>query len=120
PGTLPVPLIAGFGAAAELLVQEREARTARCAAFRESLMRGLAPLEPVVNGDPARSVPDIVNVSLPGLPAEVVIDAWAPFIAVSDGAACTSLRETCSHVLAAMRLPAWRTEGAVRLSWCAT
>ncbi len=51
PGTLPVPLIAGLGLAAELAVTEAETRDARCRAFRESLLAGLAPLDPVVNGD---------------------------------------------------------------------
>jgi cysteine desulfurase len=120
PGTMPVALAAGFGLAAELVVRDGAARTMRCIAFREALMRGLAPLDPVVNGDPARTVPDIVNLSVPGLPAEVVLDAWEPFVGASNGAACTSQRDTCSHVLAAMGLPAWRADGAVRLSWCAT
>ena len=48
-----------------------------------------------------------------------MIDAWKDLVGVSNGAACTSQTYTCSHVLSAMRLPAWRMEGAVRLSWCA-
>ena len=63
---MPVPLIAGLGLAAELAVAEAEARAARCRAFRQSLLAGLAPLDPVVNGDPERSVPYILNVSFPG------------------------------------------------------
>ncbi len=39
PGTLPVPLIAGLGLAAELAVAEADARNARCRAFR-----AIAPL----------------------------------------------------------------------------
>ena len=84
------------------------------------LLAGLAPLEPVVNGDLTRSVPYIVNLSIPGLEAEAAIDAWSDLVAISNGAACTSQSYTCSHVLGAMRLPAWRMEGALRFSWCAT
>ncbi len=40
-------------------------------------------------------------------------------MAISNGAACTSQSYTCSHVLSAMRLPAWRKDGALRFSWCA-
>jgi cysteine desulfurase len=119
PGTLPVPLIVGLGAAAELALRETAGRAARCRELRRRLLDGLAPLEPAVNGDPDRSVPHIVNLSIPGLEADTVIEAWRDLVAVSDGAACSSPRETCSHVLAAMRLPAWRSNGAVRLSWCA-
>lgn len=119
PGTLPVPLIAGLGVAAELAVSEAGVRDARCRAFRRSLLAGLAPLEPVVNGDPDRSVPYIVNMSFPGVDAETVIDAWRELVSISNGAACSSQSYTCSHVLSAMRLPAWRRDGAVRFSWCA-
>ena len=120
PGTMPVPLVAGFGLAAELAAAERAERTARCVAFREALMTGLAPLEPSVNGNPARAVPYIVNLSFPGLEAEVALDAWRDLIAISNGAACTSQSYTCSHVLSAMGLPAWRMDGALRFSWCAS
>jgi cysteine desulfurase len=120
PGTLPVPLIAGLGLAAELAAAEAEERCARCRAFRSSLLAGLAPLDPVVNGDPGRSVPYIVNLSFPGVDAETVIDAWSDLVAISNGAACTSQSYTCSHVLSAMRLPPWRTDGALRFSWCAS
>jgi cysteine desulfurase len=119
PGTMPLAQVVGLGVAAELVVSEGSARADRCAAFRTALLDGLVSLGPVVNGDPSRTVPDIVNLSFPGLEAEVVIDAWQDRVAVSNGAACTSQSYSCSHVLGAMRLPPWRTEGAVRLSWCA-
>jgi cysteine desulfurase len=119
PGTMPVPLAVGLGVAAELAVAEADARAARCRAFRQALLAGLAPLEPVVNGDPERCVPYIVNLSVPGLDAETAIDAWSGLVAISNGAACTSQRYTCSHVLSAMQLPEWRKENALRFSWCA-
>jgi cysteine desulfurase len=119
PGTLPVPLIVGLGLAAELAVAEADARAARCRAFRQSLIDGLGPLEPVVNGDQASVVPYIVNLSFPGLDASVLLDAWSDLVAISNGAACSSQSYTCSHVLGAMRLPKWRQDGALRFSWCA-
>lgn len=120
PGTIPVPQVAGFGLAAELAVQEAGTRAIRCAGFRDALLNGLAPLEPVVNGDLSRVVPYMVNLSMPGLEAEAAIDAWRDLVAISNGAACTSQSYTCSHVLSAMGLPAWRRDGAVRFSWSAT
>jgi cysteine desulfurase len=119
PGTIPVPLAVGLGLAAEWAVAEAETRDARCRAFRASLLAGLAPLEPAINGDLTRAVPYILNLSLPGFDAETVIDSWRDLVAISNGAACTSQSYTCSHVLSAMRLPAWRRDGAVRFSWCA-
>ncbi len=117
PGTLPVPSIAGFGKAAELAVSEHESRERRCREFRSELLAGLAPLDPFVNGDSARSVPHIVNLSIPGLDAETIIEAWREMVAISQGAACTSQTYTCSHVLSAMGLPRWQQDAAVRLSW---
>jgi cysteine desulfurase len=118
-GTMPVALIAGFGLAAELAVSEADARAERCRAMRRSVLEGLAPLEPSINGDPSRSVPYILNVAFPGLDAETVIEAWSGLVAISNGAACSSQRYTCSHVLEAMSVPAWQRDGALRFSWCA-
>jgi cysteine desulfurase len=120
PGTLPVPLVAGFGLAAELAAMEADARRARCLDFRDRLLAGLAALEPMVNGDVSRMVPYMLNVSFPGLDAETVIDAWSGLVEISNGAACTSQNYTCSHVLSAMALPPSRRDGAVRFSWQST
>jgi cysteine desulfurase len=120
PGTMPVALAVGFGLAAERAASEAADRRLRCVRFRESLLAGLAPLDPMVNGDPRQSAPYIINLAFPGLVAEVVIDAWQDLVAVSNGAACTTQRHTCSHVLEAMQVPAWRSDGAVRLSWSAS
>lgn len=117
PGTMPVALTVGLGLAAELAVAEADARAARCGAFRNSLLRGLAPLEPVVNGDLRKTVPYIINLAFPGLDAEVAMDAWQDLVAIAHGAACASQSFTCSHVLSAMQLPEWRKDGALRFSW---
>jgi cysteine desulfurase len=118
PGTLPVHLIAGLGKAAELAFAEWPMRDHRCRAFRQRLLYGLAPLDPVIHGDPARSLPNIVNLYIPGVDADSAMEAWSDLVAVSDGAACSSASYTCSHVLSAMRVPAAGMEGALRFSWC--
>ena len=118
PGTLPVALIAAFGRAAELALDEHDARLAAARAFHDRLLAGLAPLAPRVHGDPDRRLPYIVNLSVPGCDRETLIEAWAGLAAISDGAACTSQSYTCSHVLAAMGLSPAEEAGAVRFSWC--
>jgi cysteine desulfurase len=118
PGTLPVPLIAGLGRAAELAAEEADSRRRHALAFRARLLDGLAPLAPLINGDPARSVPHIVSLSIPGVDAESAIEAWEALVAISHGAACTSQQYTCSHVLTAMGVSESRADGALRLSWC--
>jgi cysteine desulfurase len=118
PGTLPVHLTAGLGLAAELAAAEAAERAAACRLFRERLLAGLAPLDPMLVGDPVHVVPHIVNLSFPGLDSDQVIEALADCVAISSGAACTSQSHTCSHVLTAMGLGGSQLSGAVRLSWC--
>jgi cysteine desulfurase len=118
PGTHPVHLIAGLGMAAELARAEWEMRAARCLDFRDKLLSNLAPLRPALNSDLNCSVPHIVNLSIPGLDSDTVIEAWRDLVAISNGAACTTQSYTCSHVLGAMQLPGWQQEGALRFSWC--
>ena len=117
PGTLPVHLIVGLGLAAELGAQEARARKAACLALREAALRGLAPLNPVIHGDPERTVAHTVNLSFPGLDGEAVIVAVKDLVAISNGSACTSQSYTPSHVLKAMGMPREQIRGALRISW---
>ena len=118
PGTLPVPLIAGLGKASELALAEYQERNAACRRFKEILLTKLQPLKPVFNGDLDRTVPHIVNLTVPGIGSEEAIEAVSQVAAISNGSACTSTSESCSHVLSAQRLDEARMEGALRLSWC--
>src|SRR5258708_22010338 len=72
--TLPVPLIAALGKAAELALPESADRQNFCRAFRGRLLAGIAPLDPLINGDPALSAPHILNVSIPGVDAETAME----------------------------------------------
>ena len=116
-GTLPAHLIAGFGLAAELAFREADERFQRAAEFRARVLKQLMPTNFELNGDAARTSPYILNLSFPGLDNEQVIDAWRDFVAVSNGAACASQRNYCSHVLNAMGINGQRAAGALRLSW---
>jgi cysteine desulfurase len=118
PGTLPVALLAAFGEAAELWSREADERRQRGLEFRQRLLEGLAPLEPAVHGSQEHCLPFILNASFPGRDSESVMDAWSDLVSVSSGAACSSQSYTCSHVLAAMAVPAESAAGAIRFSWC--
>lgn len=118
PGTLPVPLIAGFGEAAKLALRTHGARSAVNRSFRETLLAALAPLEPTLNGDQDHVLPHAVNLSLAGIEADRAITALKGIIAVSSTSACTSHTRAPSHVLTAMGLSPERVETSLRLSWC--
>lgn len=118
PGTQPVPLIAGFGLAAELAEQERLSRAQACAAIRVEALAAFAALDAVVHGDAARGVlPNILSIAFRGIDSEALMVALKDWVAISNGSACTSARYEPSHVLAAMRLPEDELAGTVRLSW---
>ena len=118
PGTLPVPLIAGFGLAAELAHHELDARHAACLVHRAAALDAFTLLNPVVHGDEHRGVlPHILSLAVPGLDSEAVMVASKGLVAISNGSACTSAKYEPSHVLRAMALPPEVIDGTLRISW---
>jgi cysteine desulfurase len=117
PGTLPVHLIAGLGLAAEIAVRDSRKRAEACKAFRQQVLGALLPLGAVLHGDPTRTMPHVVNLSLPGIDSEALMVAWKGLVAISNGSACTSHNYQASHVLMAMGLAEDSVQGAARLSW---
>jgi cysteine desulfurase len=113
-----VPLIVGLGLAAELALKNHGRREKACRAFRDRALKALSPLSPLYNGEQARTLPHVLNLSFPGLDSEAVIVALKDVVAVSNGSACTSHSYQPSHVLKAMGLSDGRIEGAIRMSWC--
>ncbi|SNB47167.1 cysteine desulfurase family protein [Geobacter sp. DSM 9736] len=118
PGTLPVPLIAGFGEAAKLALRDNRERQAKCQAFRHDVREALATLGAEQNGDETWTLPHCINVSIPGISSDQAIRALKNVIAVSSTSACTSHTRTPSHVLNAMGLSSSQVESSLRLSWC--
>ena len=118
PGTLPVPLIAGFGLAAQLAHQERVARQEACQAIRLQAIAAFSALDPIIHGDAVRGVlHHILSIAVPGVDSEAFMVAAKELVAISNGSACTSASYTPSHVLRAMDLDADLTSGTVRISW---
>lgn len=110
--------VAGAVGLAEALAQAlagmaEEAR--RLSALRERLLAALPGA--VVNGHAAERLPQILNVSFPGIAsATLVIALDQEGVAVSGGAACHTGSPDTSPVLAAMGLPRDVSLGAIRLS----
>lgn len=117
PGTLPVALIAGLGAAAQLAGTDHARRVQSCRNYREGAMAAFRELGAEFNGDLDRTVPHTINLSIPGLDSEAVMLALKGIAALSNGSACTSHSYQPSHVLTAMGLPPARVQGALRISW---
>jgi cysteine desulfurase len=117
-GTLPVPLIVGFGRAATIAVEQVAAGEAeRQRALAARLWDGLAAAGDVVlNGPPVASngrLPGNLHVSFERVASGALLGALRP-IALSAGSACGSGRSAPSHVLTAIGQPAQLARGAIR------
>jgi cysteine desulfurase len=117
PGTLPVPLIAGFGLAAELAMKDHAGREKICENIKDEALRYLTAIGGIPNVPRHCSIASTLNISFPGLDSEAVMLALKPLAAVSNGSACTSQSYTASHVLAAMQLSDEQARSAIRMSW---
>ena len=104
-GTLNVPGIVGFGAAATLARQHMDAERTRLLRLRTLLLarleRGIDDL--VVNGTLDARLPGNLNVSFPGIDGEALLISLCDDVAISSGAACTAAEP--SHVLRALGRP---------------
>jgi len=102
-GTLPVPLIVGFGKAAELAREEMESDGIRSRALRDRLYKGLTSrlTETYVNGSLEHRLPGNLNISFAFVEGESLLMALKD-LAVSSGSACTSASLEPSYVLRAL------------------
>ena len=103
-GTLPVPLIVGFGKASELCYKEFAEEERRLGELRNRLWHVLAErVEGVIfNGHPVKRLAGNANISFPGVNSEAIMLHLKNTVAVSSGSACTTADPEPSHVLRAM------------------
>jgi cysteine desulfurase len=116
PGTLNVPGIIGFGAAAAICRQEGSAEQPRLRALRDRLEAGLRAEPGVeINGDPARRLATTTNLAFAGIDAAALME-HLPDLALSSSAACTSAKLQPSYVLGALGCDEDRIRGSLRFS----
>ncbi|QPD02594.1 MAG: cysteine desulfurase (tRNA sulfurtransferase), PLP-dependent [Candidatus Nitrospira kreftii] len=102
-GTLPVPLIVGFGKACELCEQEMSTDAARLSKMRDRLQTDImaALEESYLNGHPTNRLPGNLNISFAYVEGESLLMGMKD-IALSSGSACTSATLEPSYVLRAL------------------
>ena len=131
-GTQAVPIIAGFGAAAELALQELTAETPRLSQLRDRLFDQLAVPELVPTGDRLHRLPHHVSFYLPceewcgressGADGDritgkaIVRQMNLAGIGISAGSACHSGKVTPSPILQAMGYSDWAAKTGIRLT----
>ena len=102
-GTLPVPLIVGFGRAAEIAREEMSEEAKRLYRLRERLRKGIMEKLPesYLNGHPDERLPGSANISFAYVEGEGLMMGIKD-VAVSSGSACTSASLEPSYVLRAL------------------
>lgn len=120
PGTVPTPLVVGFGTAADRLTGEPgHKERARVRDLRDRFLDRLSRSDVpyTLNGplDQHRH-PGNANIAFKGIDSHELIGALQPNIAAATGAACTSGMPEPSHVLGGIGLDRYTASSSVRFS----
>jgi cysteine desulfurase len=104
PGTEPVALIAGFGAAARVAIERRASDESHVSSVVTALLQGLADRQLRFRRitDGRSVVPGSAAISIDGVDADALCLAVAHDVSISTGSACNSGQVTTSHVLDAI------------------
>jgi cysteine desulfurase len=118
PGTEPVALAVGFACALDFACRELNERLAHVRRLRERFLAQLrANAAPIVLNGPDDGVPHTINVSFPGLKADLLLMNYDLVgIACSTGSACSSGSLLPSPVLQAMGVADDVLHSAMRFS----
>ncbi len=117
-GTLPVPLIVGFGQAAEICREVMPEESRRVAKLRDRLQEMILASvdEAFLNGRPDRRLPQNLNISFAYVEGESVLMGLNRETALSSGSACTSATLEPSYVIAALGASAELAHSSIRFS----
>ena len=118
PGTVPVALAVGFGAACAIAIREMEADEADAVRLRDLFLAHLMSAVPdvMVNGSLDHRIGANLNVSFGGVESGSLLDRL-PDLCLSNGSACSSGALAPSKVLTAMGLADDVVAGAVRIGF---
>lgn len=119
PGTTPVALVAGMGAACEIASQNYESVEKNNKEIKKQIIKLLdeSGIEYELNGDQQFCVESTLNICFKGVSSEALMISTKQYCALSNGSACTSKSYDPSYVLVAMGIPVEKIESSVRISW---
>jgi cysteine desulfurase len=114
-GTLNVPNIVGFGAAAAIAKREMQQQAAQTKGWTEELWHALQERIPPIerNGHPRECLPHNLNLYIPGIESRSFIVGMDE-LAISTGSACTSAKVEPSHVIKALGFGEERAHASLR------
>ncbi|MBP0465789.1 aminotransferase class V-fold PLP-dependent enzyme [Roseomonas sp. PWR1] len=116
-GTLPAPLVVGFGEACRVAAIEGLLDAGRIAGQRDRFLAALSAAVPglAVNAPGADKVSGNLSLVFPGGVAAQAVIAAAPMVCVSTGSACSSAEVEPSYVLRAIGLDESRARATLRI-----
>lgn len=117
PGTEPVALIAGFGAAARVAKHRLVLDSEHCSGLIQLLLHTLEQRQlrfRRVSGD-APTVPGTASIQFFGVDADELCSRIARHVSLSTGSACTSGQIKASHVLESIGLSEIDARGVIRI-----
>jgi cysteine desulfurase len=117
-GTLPVPLIVGFGRAAQICAEAMPEESARLRKLRDTLQDTIlgSVEDAYLNGHPERRLPHNLNISFAYVEGESVLMGVNKETALSSGSACTSSTLEPSYVIAALGASTELAHSSIRFS----
>lgn len=115
-GTVPVPLVVGFGKAAEISREVMVEEGKRLAALRDRLQEQIVSKvdEAYVNGHPQRRLPHNLNISFAYVEGESVLMGLNKEAALASGSACTSATLEPSYVISALGVDSELAHSSIR------
>ncbi len=115
-GTVPVPLVVGFGKAAELCREGMDEESKRLAGLRDRLQDQILSKvdEAYMNGHPQRRLPHNLNISFAYVEGESVLMGLNREAALASGSACTSATLEPSYVISALGVDSELAHSSIR------
>ncbi|MDB5432033.1 MAG: Cysteine desulfurase [Caulobacter sp.] len=117
PGTLPGPLIGGFGSAAAVSRADMVGSGDHCHILAKRLLEQLnqSQVRFVEVGNHHARVPGSLCLAFEGVDADELIASLSPAVCLSSGSACSSGQITSSHVLKSMKISPSLVDSIVRI-----
>ena len=115
-GTLPTPLIVGFGKACEIAQSKMDIENTKIKKMSSKLINNILSKYPEtkLNGSKTNRIPGNINLSFPFLRGMSIINSM-PQIAISSGSACTSSSPSPSYVLKELGMSKLDSNTSIRI-----
>lgn len=116
-GTVNLPMDIAIVKAMKTSVQNTSELNKTLHQFNKDIRDYLSLFQGVQIHSPQGSAPHILNVGLPGVKGEVLVNAFSKHdIMLSTTSACSSKKASLNEVLLAMDIPVKQIEGSIRIS----